>query len=177
MAGEKSQIVSNELDRALKKKVIQLMRMLERIAQERDVALSDYRQDIDRLRKGLSLPQKDAQTKNALCNAIDALIRRLNHRATKLELKRKVKVIKLNNKQQKESDSKKAIVGWEEMPPVVGKRYRVFFNDGVYSTARVIRAAAGYFQTNNSVYKVEVLEQKALRAKKGGSTAKPAPKT
>lgn len=51
------------------------------------------------------------------------------------------------------------VTGLEQNPPLVGERYRIVLEDGsVLHTSVVAKVTPGYFQTQNSVYEIEMVE-------------------
>jgi hypothetical protein len=51
------------------------------------------------------------------------------------------------------------VTGLERNPPLVGERYRIVLEDGsVLHTSVVTKVTPGYFQTENSVYEIEMVE-------------------
>ena len=79
---------------------------------------------------------------------------------TNFDSSRRVRLTKIAGKSNA-SQRTKTIIGWEETPPREGKIYRIFTDRGsAFSTSTVIKVAPGYIQTKNSVYRLEVIEER-----------------
>jgi hypothetical protein len=148
-------------DDGLRGRTLDLLRVLDRIAREKKVDLREYRADLIKVREQLRRRPKDAQARRFLNHDIARLTEALKRRLPKPGLRRRVRVIKISGRGNAKILSRSPIVGWEETPPIVGKRYRVFKKESmVFSTSLVTKIAAGYFRTRNSVYRLEVLEKR-----------------
>ena len=73
--------------------------------------------------------------------------------------KRTVRLVKVFGKESK-TKLPSTIVGIEEMPPEVGRSYRLIQGDGsAFCTSTVTKVGVGYIRTENSVYEIEVVNQ------------------
>jgi hypothetical protein len=73
--------------------------------------------------------------------------------------KRTVRLVKVFGKESK-TKLPSTIVGIEEVPPEVGRSYRVIQGDGsAFCTSTVTKVGIGYIRTENSVYEIEVVNQ------------------
>jgi hypothetical protein len=67
-----------------------------------------------------------------------------------------------------------AIEGYEEGPPVVGERYRVLTDDDtIIRTSPVVEVTLPYVRTQNSVYRIEVVERDWVKGGNGTSSEIP----
>jgi hypothetical protein len=75
-----------------------------------------------------------------------------------LTQKRMVRLVKLFGKEGKVNQYS-SIVGLEEAPATVGRKYRVVQENGfVFSTSTVTKVGRGYIRTQNSVYEIDLLD-------------------
>lgn len=73
--------------------------------------------------------------------------------------KRTVRLVKVFGKERK-TKLPSTVVGIEEVPPEVGRSYRVIQGDGsAFCTSTVTKVGVGYIRTENSVYEIEVVNQ------------------
>lgn len=75
-------------------------------------------------------------------------------------LTKKVMLVKINSKGEKEKNS--AVVGWEFTPPEVGERYVIYLGKGrVLKTTPVMDVKETHYalmiKTSNSIYRIEYL--------------------
>lgn len=141
-------------------KTVEVLGTLERIAKGEEVDFTEAYADLVGMKDKLGRRKEDRKLGESLCATIEALA---CNPGSSLPIKsrpgdarpRKIRLTKISG----QSDPKRTIVGWEEKPPIVGRRYQVFSEDGsVIRTSAVTKVAAGYVQTRRSVYQIEVLE-------------------
>jgi hypothetical protein len=109
--------------------------------------------------------KEDHQLGEALCATIIAISENIGHPWKPVEKSidgptekvfRRVRLSKTGDSKGKESEP---LEGWEENIPSVGNIYRVFKdNGGVIRTSIVTKISAGYIQTQNSLYRLEVID-------------------
>jgi hypothetical protein len=144
-------------------KVLEILRVLEKISKGENVDFTESFADLVGLKDQLGRRQEDRQLGEALCTVIGSIATNLvgaedDRGETPDGVLRKVKLTRVSGGKGKPQP---AIVGWEEHPPRVGQIYRVFQENGsVVRTSPITRFAGGYVQTRNSLYQIEVVEEK-----------------
>lgn len=142
-------------------KLLQVLRILEKVSRGEDADFSEAYADLVGMKDQLGRRAEDRKLGESLCAIIEAIATNLGRPIQTKEQPsedrtRKIRLTKIKGKK----DLKKAVVGWEEKPPEVGQRYRVFKDDGgIVNTSAVTKVASDHLQTENSVYLLEVLDE------------------
>ena len=148
-------------------KVIEILRVIEKMSKGESVDFTETYADLVGLKDQVGRRKEDRQLGEALCTTIGSIACNLVSPAeespkTSEEPLRKVRITKMGGARGK---MQAVIVGWEESPPQVGKIYRVFQENGsVIRTTPVTRVSPGYVQTRNSLYQLEVVEDRDTNA-------------
>lgn len=147
--------VRRDSDRLLEK-ILNTLRVIERLSEgEEEEEFTEHYADLVGLMHKMGRRQRDHKIGEAICTTFEAVANNLHRLLEKQGRKRKVKLVKVSGSGEPEAP----IVGWELLPPDVGKRYLVFDDKGsVYSTSPITMITDGQIHTRHSVYEIEVLE-------------------
>jgi hypothetical protein len=146
-------------DRALEE-TVQILQILEKVSQGDEIDFTEHYADLVGMKDRIGRRQDDRKVGESLCLAIEALADNIAHLLSKEKGLRKVRVTKMSGKKEGRVKVQSSLVGWEEMRPHVGRTYRVFKDDGgVFRSAVVTKVLPGYFQTQNSVYRLDVVTE------------------
>jgi hypothetical protein len=161
MGSERRRDKRRDADRVLRE-VVDILRILERISQGEEIDFSETYTDLVGMKDKLGRREEDHKLGEALCTALESLARNLGALLEKERQLRKVRIIKLSGRKGASLDIQSSLIGWEEDRPKIGKHYRVFKEDGgVFRSALVTKVAHDHFQTQNSLYQIEVLQETA----------------
>jgi hypothetical protein len=159
MEQNRRQQARRRTDRALQE-TIEILRVLERISRGEDGDFGEQYADLVGLKDRLGRREEDRRLGESLCSAIEAIATNIGSLLEKDKRLRKVRVTKMSGRKGAQVEVQSSVVGWEEMRPRVGKSYRLFKDDGgVFRSAVVMKVVPGYFQTQNSLYRVEVVQE------------------
>lgn len=121
---------------------------------------TDYTEDyVDMvgLKTSLGRRAEDHRLGELMCSTIEAIAENIDKLNKKKKTPRVVKITKTSRK----DPSRLAFhtsIGWEAEEPCVGKSYRIYSQDGgIFYSAPVTKVATDHFQTQNSLYRIEVL--------------------
>jgi hypothetical protein len=146
-------------DRALEE-TIAILQILEKISRGEDLDFGEHYADLVGVKDRIGRRDEDRKLGESLCSAIEAVALNIGTLLEKYRRLRKVKITKLSGKEGASVDVQSTLIGWEEARPRVGKNYRVFKEDGgIFRSALVVKMFPGHFQTQNSVYRIEVLQE------------------
>lgn len=146
-------------DEALRR-TVRAIQALDRLARGVSLDFGEYYADLVGMRYALGRREEDRKLAEGLCTALESLASSIRGLLGKEGRLRKVRVTKVRGKKDSGLEARLAVEGWEEARPKVGSTYRVFRDDGgVFRSGTVIKVAKDLFQTRNSVYKIEVLEE------------------
>ncbi|MEJ5374998.1 MAG: hypothetical protein WHX93_00300 [bacterium] len=159
---ERRNTIRRGSDRALKH-TVEILKLLDRMFKGQKVDFGEYYADLVGMRSSLGRREEDRALAEELCSALEALAADIQGLTGENKTLRRVRLTKMSGKRHAALDLQSCLVGWEESRPRVGSNYTVFKDEGgVFRSAVVIRVAEGEFQTRNSIYKVEILEERAL---------------
>jgi hypothetical protein len=159
MDPNRRQQVRRRTDRALQE-TIEILRVLEKISRGEGGDFGEQYADLVALKDRLGRREEDRKLGESLCSAIEGIATNIGSLLEKDKPLRKVQVIKMSGRKNAQVEVQSAVVGWEESRPRVGKNYRIFKDDGgIFRSAVVVKVIPGFFQTQNSLYRVEVLQE------------------
>ncbi len=157
MAANRRKAPRRHSDKAIEE-TVQILQILEKLSQGEEIDFTEHYADLVGMKNRIGRRQDDRQVGESLCVAIEALAGNIVHLFSKEKGLRKVRLTKMSGKKDARVKVQSAVVGWEETRPHVGRTYRVFKDDGgVLRSAVVTKVMPGFFQTQNSLYKIEVL--------------------
>jgi hypothetical protein len=146
-------------DRVLRK-TVDTLQILAKISGGREGDFSEYYADLVGAKALVGRRQLDRRLGDILCSSIEAIAANINKLLEQQKALRKVGVTKMRGKKTSPMAVKTSVVGWEAERPCVGKNYRIYKEGGgIFRSARVTEVKPGYFQTKNSLYRIEVLMQ------------------
>jgi hypothetical protein len=119
--------------------------------------------------------EEDRKLGQALSEGLDSISRRLLELGVIDQLPRKVRLTKILGRTNGRFPVGVEKVGWEMDLPLLGQRYCLYLDDGrVFRTGEVTEHRDDHFRTGNSVYKIEVVEERTAElATSGGEKAAP----
>lgn len=142
------------------KETVEILQILERISRGEEADFTERYADLVGMKDRLGRRQEDRKLGESLCATIEAIASNLGQLVGKERRLRKVRITKMSGERSSQMQVQTSVVGWEENRPQVGKSYRLFKDDGgLFRSARVIKVTPDYFQTQNSVYRIEVLRE------------------
>jgi hypothetical protein len=140
-------------------KTVELLQILQRLSGGEDVDYSEPYADLVGMKNRVGRREEDHKLGETLCSAIGGIAANIAQLRQRDAAPRKVRITKVSGKEGAQVDIRATVVGWEEGRPAPGRGYRVFKDDGgVFSSAPVTKVTPGHFQTQNSLYRIEVLE-------------------
>ncbi len=149
-------------DRALRH-TVEILKLLDRMFKGEKVDFGEYYADLVGMRSSLGRREEDRLLAESLCSALEALAADIQGLTGANKTLRRVRLTKMGGKRGAALEVHSSLVGWEEAQPKVGSNYTLFKDEGgVFRSAVVIRVAEGQFQTRNSLYRIEVLEERPL---------------
>jgi hypothetical protein len=108
---------------------------------------------------GVGRRSEDQRLGELLCSTIESIADSIDRLLTRERNLRQVKITKVSGKNNAQVRSYTSIEGWAADRPQVGHVYRIYtYNAAVFQTSQVIEAKRDYFQTQNSLYRIEVLQ-------------------
>lgn len=159
MKKERRKEKRRDIDRVMEK-TVELLRELERLSGGEEVDYSESYADLVGMKDWIGRREEDRKLGETLVSTIGSIAANIAQLQEKGKRPRKVRVTKMSGKEGAQLDVQTTIVGWEEARPRVGRNYRLIQEDGgVFSSAPLTKIASGYFQTRNSLYQIEVLEE------------------
>jgi len=142
---------------------VEILKLLDRMFKGEKVDFGEYYSDLVGMRSNLGRREEDRVLAESLCSALEALAADIQGLTGESKTLRRVRITKMSGRRHAALDVHSSFVGWEEARPKVGANYMVFKDQGgVFRSAMVIRVGDGEFQTRNSLYRVEVLEERPL---------------
>lgn len=149
-------------DRALRH-TVEILKLLDRMLKGEKVDFGEYYADLVGMRCSLGRREEDKVLAESLCSALGVLAADIQGLTGQSKTLRRVRLTKMSGRSNAALEVHSAFVGWEQDRPKVGSNYTVFKDEGgVFRSAMVIRVREGEFQTRNSIYRVEVLEERPL---------------
>ncbi len=146
-------------DRVLKE-TVEILKILEEISRGEEGDYSEHFADLVGLKDRLGRRKEDRRLGETLCSTLESLATNLQQLVKRRGDLRKVRITKVSGRKGARLGLQIVIVGWEEERPCVGKNYRLFKEDGgIFRSALVTRVTEDYFQTQNSLYRLEVLHE------------------
>lgn len=147
-------------DEALRQ-AVEAIEALDRLAKGEKVDFGEYYADLVAMRNSLGRRSEDKQLADSLCTTLESLANNIQELLQNGRALRRVRIKKVRGKESVAIGPGTVIEGWEEARPQVGRSYRVFRDDGgVFRSAVVVKVGKGMFETKNSVYAIEVLEER-----------------
>jgi hypothetical protein len=146
-------------------KVIEILSILVRISRGEEADYGEAYADLVGMRDKLGRRREDRMLAEELCSTVEAIARNMGHHlhgggylgSRRL---RKVRLTKVGGGGLVAREGQGDIVGWEERPPTVRKKYRIFLEDGnIVSTSSIIKTVPGFIQTKHTLYQLEVIEE------------------
>jgi len=118
--------------------------------------------------------EEDRRLGEVLSAGLEGIVRRLVELGVIEQVPRKVRLRKVLGKAEKAFPVGMEKVGWEMDLPKVGERYSLYLDDGrVFRTGDVLEYEERHFRTRNSVYEIQVIEER--RPKAGGGKGETPP--
>jgi hypothetical protein len=138
---------------------VAILKILEKISRGEIEDPTDYFTDLSVLIDQVGRRQEDRKVVKRLFSSLEAVANNLNKLLEKQRTLRQVKIIKMSGRKTQPIAVNTPIEGWEAERPKMGDCYRVYKDDGgVFSSSPVTEVQPGYIRTQNSFYRLEVLE-------------------
>jgi len=133
------------------------LRGIEKLSKGEVVDYTEYYVDLVAMKDRLGRRHEDHKLGEWFCVTIESIGSNIENLLKKQSVPRLVKITKAGrNKRSQEAIH--TSIGWEAEEPRVGKNYRLFKEDGgVFHSAQVTEVTSDCFQTQNSLYRIEVL--------------------
>jgi hypothetical protein len=149
-------------DKALRQ-TVEILQLLDRMTRGERVDFGECYADLVGLRNGLGRREEDRLLAESLCTALESLSADILGLMGEARTLRRVRLTKVSGRKNTPVEVQSSLVGWEEARPKVGRNYTLFKDEGgVFRSAVVLRVGEGEFQTRNSLYRVEVIEERGL---------------
>jgi|Deesub1362B_J571_1020462.scaffolds.fasta_scaffold02675_5 hypothetical protein len=156
-------------DRILRK-ILEVLRDLEKVSEGQHVDFTEAYADLVALKDQLGRRREDRKLAEDLCATIESLAHRLSpqealnstqQQGIQEERPRRVRLFKVSGGGLgTQVSGTPTVEGWEESPPQTGKVYRIFKdNGGLFRTSVIRKVSSGYIQTQNSLYRLEVIQE------------------
>jgi hypothetical protein len=140
-------------------RTVEILHMLEKISSGKEADYTEYYADLVGVKDMVGRRQTDRKLGDTLCSTIANVAANIHGLLARAKALRKVRITKMRGKIPSRVAVRASVVGWEAKRPRVGKKYRLYKDDGgVFRSALVTEVKPGFFQTRNSLYRVEVLE-------------------
>lgn len=160
MERERRKGLRRRVDEALRQ-TVEAIEALDRLAKGEKLDFGEYYADLVAMRHSLGRRADDKHLAESLCTILESLANNIQELVQNGRTWRRVRIKKVKGKESGSIDTGTVIEGWEEARPRVGRSYRVFRDDGgVFRSAVVVRVGQGMFETKNSVYTLEVQEER-----------------
>jgi hypothetical protein len=139
-------------------KTVAMLQMLEKVSRGEDVDYSGEYAELVGVRDQMGRRREDGELGNLLCSAIEAIAGNIDNILKREKSLRQVRITKASGRPDSKVPAFTVVDGWEAARPRVGEVYKVYRDDGgVFSTSIVMEVQQDYFQTQNSLYRIEVL--------------------
>ena len=111
-----------------------------------------------RIKEKVGRRHEDHELGEMLCSTIESIASNLDTLLNPHKPLRQVKITKVSGRRGARLRSYTSIEGWEAEQPRVGECYLVYTYDAsVFRSSEIIEVKADYFQTQNSLYRIQLL--------------------
>lgn len=139
-------------------KTLEVLRLLEKISKGEDADYTEHFADLVGMKDRLGRRQEDRRLVELLCCTLESIVTNISKLLKKDDTFRKVRITKASGRPSAQFSTWCSFEGWEAEPPRRGLIYRIYKDDGgVLSTSPIVEVKSDYFQTANSMYRIEVL--------------------
>jgi hypothetical protein len=135
------------------------LQTIERLSRGEDVDYTEYYVDLVGMKNLIGRRHEDHLLGELICSTIESIADNIDDLLKKDRALRQVKLTKHRGKPGARVATNSSIEGWEAEPPSAGKSYRIYtYNQVIFSTSPVVEVGPDYFQTQNSVYGIKILQ-------------------
>jgi len=122
-------------------------------------SFSEHLFELKKLKNALGRREHDRKNFMEILSTLEAIAQRISEIYSRKP--RKVNLKKIEGKIESIFPAGSIRTGWEESRPAVGKRYYIYLDKGtIFRTGIVKRISDDMIYTNNSIYSIEVIEEK-----------------
>jgi len=137
---------------------VKVLQNLQRLSEGEDVDYTEDYADLVAMKDQVGRREEDKKLGTILCSTVEAVASNISRLLKEERSTRKVRITKASGKNHVPVRPFSSVEGWEAEQPKVGEKYRLYTHDGhVFATSPVTAVKSDYLQTQNSLYRIEVL--------------------